>query len=231
MNAAREQMLRRIRTALRDVPPGEVPQDVPIARAYQRSLAVSPEALVQRFVDRVEDYRASIRRVSEDAVADALTNACARRGARRLVIPHGLPAAWLPEGVELVRDDALDVATLAACDGVLTGCTLAIAETGTIVLAHGSTEGRRALSLVPDYHLCVVEAERIVGIVPEAIVRLCDLIAQGRPVTFISGPSATSDIELRRVEGVHGPRTLEVLVVECVPVGAAVQQHEDVSAP
>ena len=99
-------------------------------------------------------------------------------------------------------------------DGVLTGCALAIAETGTIVLDGGARSGRRAITLVPDYHVCVVEAERIVAAIPDAVAALAEAAAEGRPVTFVSGPSATSDIELDRVEGVHGPRTLDVFVVQ-----------------
>jgi L-lactate dehydrogenase complex protein LldG len=220
MSAARDQILRRIRTALRDIPAGEQPQDVPVARDYHRSLSATPEALIELFIERVDDYRASIRRVSEELLVDALSDACAARGVRQLIVPSGLPATWTPRGVELLRDDELDLPSLAACDGVLTGCTLGIAQTGTIVLSHGPTEGRRAISLVPDYHLCVVHVDQIVGNMPEAIARLGDSAASGQPLTFISGPSATSDIELQRVEGVHGPRTLEVLVVDRALVGA-----------
>ena len=120
---------------------------------------------------------------------------------------------WRPEDVELSADTGLSATELDALDGALTGCALAIAETGTIVLDGGTTQGRRALSLVPDYHLCVVEADAIVATVPEAVHELEPAVKQGRPLTFVSGPSATSDIELNRVEGVHGPRTLHVVVV------------------
>jgi L-lactate dehydrogenase complex protein LldG len=133
------------------------------------------------------------------------------------VAPDDVPEDWLPCTVELLRDTGsspLAYAQLDASDGVLTGCALGIAQTGTIVLDGGSAQGRRALSLLPDYHLCIVFEHQIVGLVPEAIARLGDTVRRtGRPITLVSGPSATSDIELNRVEGVHGPRTLEVLVV------------------
>jgi L-lactate dehydrogenase complex protein LldG len=132
---------------------------------------------------------------------------------RRLVVPPDPPAR--PAGVELVPDDPpLSPRDLDGLDGVLTGSALAIAETGTIVLDGGPRSGRRAVTLVPDYHLCVVEAARVFPSVPDAIAALAEAAEDGRPITFVSGPSATSDIELERVEGVHGPRTLDVLVVD-----------------
>ena len=133
--------------------------------------------------------------------------------ARKIGVPPELPPSWLPANAELVTDRGLTAQELDQLDGVLTGCTAAIAETGTIVLSGGPGEGRRALTLVPDLHVCVVRESQIVGSVPEAIASLGESSAKQRPITFISGPSATSDIELSRVEGVHGPRVLIVLVV------------------
>ena len=139
------------------------------------------------------------------------------RGVERLVVPPLLPEGWIPDGIETLSDATrlrLTDEELDASDGTLTGCALGIAQTGTIVLDAGSAQGRRALTLLPDYHLCVVREEQIVGLVPEAFARLEATVKnEGRAITFISGPSATSDIELNRVEGVHGPRTLEVLIV------------------
>jgi L-lactate dehydrogenase complex protein LldG len=126
-------------------------------------------------------------------------------------VPAGLPAAWRPKDLELVEDAALTPHELDALDGVVTGCTLAIAETGTIVLTSAPEEGRRALTLVPDLHVCVVQETQVVELVPEAFATLA--AGARRPITLVSGPSATSDIELSRVEGVHGPRDLVILVV------------------
>jgi L-lactate dehydrogenase complex protein LldG len=134
---------------------------------------------------------------------------------RRLVVPADLPEGWAPAGVALLRDPGLTNEQLDESDGVLTGCALGIAQTGTIVLDGGPGQGRRAITLLPDYHLCVVRADQVVGLVPEAVERLGAVARDPRrPITWISGPSATSDIELNRVEGVHGPRTLEVLIVD-----------------
>jgi L-lactate dehydrogenase complex protein LldG len=196
VTAAREEVLARIRAVDRTAPPA-------VVRRYRVSGSLSREARVELFAERVADYRAEVR-VVED-VTDAIASICAGR----VGIPLGLPAEWRTAATDLVEDDGLSARELDALDGVLTGCTVAIAETGTIVLSGGATEGRRALSLVPDLHVCVVRTQQIVELVPEALAA----VDPRRPLTFISGPSATSDIELSRVEGVHGPRTLVVLIV------------------
>jgi L-lactate dehydrogenase complex protein LldG len=196
MSPARDEILGRI-AAAGSSPAGAVP------RAYRRAGALSADEVVELFCARAGEYRADVRRV------DDVAQAVAELGVGRLGIPPGLPAAWRPAGVELVEDHGLSPNELDRLDGVLTGATVAIAETGTIVLA----EGRRALTLVPDLHVCVVREEQIVELVSEAFDRLRELGVTHRPLTFVSGPSATSDIELSRVEGVHGPRTLVVLVV------------------
>ncbi len=214
--SAREEMLHRIRTALRDVPAEEQPQDVMVMRDYRRSDAAAPQdEVVERFVERVAEYKVTVRRIEEDSLPQAIATVCTARSVRRLVIPKDLPEHWLPAGVERLQDDnTLTYQQLDTSDGILTGCALGIAQTGTIVLDGGAYQGRRVITLLPDYHLCVVFEDQIVDLVPEAIERLGDAVRrQRRPVTFISGPSATSDIELSRVEGVHGPRTLDVLVV------------------
>ncbi len=205
--SSRDRVLARVRAALADVPRAESPSDVPVPREYQRSR--TGVDVVELLVDRLTDYKAEVREVADLAgVAAAVTETLARRSFTRLAVPAGVPGEWVT--FEAVRDEpALTAAELDAVDGVLTGCAVAIAETGTIVLDAGPDQGRRALTLVPDYHLCVVRRDQIVRTVPEALERLTPT----SPLTWISGPSATSDIELDRVEGVHGPRTLEVLIL------------------
>jgi L-lactate dehydrogenase complex protein LldG len=209
--SSREQILARVRRALADVP-----ADEPVERAPGEGFADSHEAgpTLEVLEDRLHDYRALVRRVGADRVAAEVAAALERRGAARVAVPAGIPREWFAESsVELLRDsreEPVPVSGLDGVDGVVTGCAVAVAETGTIVLDGGPDQGRRAITLVPDYHLCVVRADQVVDGVPQA-VRLLD---PSRPLTWISGPSATSDIELDRVEGVHGPRTLEVLLVE-----------------
>jgi len=204
--AAREAVLERIREALADRPPASA-----IPRDYELALPPGTD-IVALFVERVGDYRASVHRTSTADLPATIAAVLNARGATRVAVPAGIPDAWLAAApVEQVADEPpLSHDALDRLDGVLTGCAVAIAETGTIVLDAGPAQGRRVLSLLPDLHVCVVLAEQIVGSVPEALARL----APTRPQTWISGPSATSDIELQRVEGVHGPRRLDVIVVD-----------------
>jgi L-lactate dehydrogenase complex protein LldG len=202
---SRDVVLGRIRTALSDKP--HPPQ---VRRDYERARPVGDVAAL--FAERVADYRAVVHRVREAELPARIEASLRARSARKMVAPADLPGWWRVGEVVWSLDAAahpLPRASLDGSDGVLTGCAVAIAETGTIVLDTGEAQGRRAITLLPDYHLCVVLESQIVGTVPEAIARL----DPARPLTFISGPSATSDIELDRVEGVHGPRNLEVLVV------------------
>jgi L-lactate dehydrogenase complex protein LldG len=211
---SKETILARIRGALGDVPRSEQPENVAIPRDYRRAESVDRASLIAQFVERVSEYKAAVRTVSAGALAKAIAQSCAERGIQRLVVPAGLPEGWIPETVTRLKDPGLTVDQIETSDGVLTACALGIAQTGTIVLDCGPGQGRRILTLLPDYHLCVIRDDQVVGLVPEAIARLHDVATRlGRPITFISGPSATSDIELSRVEGVHGPRSLEVLVV------------------
>lgn len=203
---ARDAVLGRIRAALADRLPA-----VAIPRDYERALPPETD-LAELFVERVSDYRATVHRTTAAGLPDSIASALSARGATRLAAPVGIPDAWLA-GVQVERvadDPPLSYAALDSLDGVITGCAVAIAETGTIVLDGMPDQGRRVLSLLPDLHVCVVMASQVVGTVPEALARL----SPTRPQTWISGPSATSDIELQRVEGVHGPRLLDVVLVE-----------------
>jgi len=217
MNDSRTEILRRIKAATADVPAGETPADVPIPRTYRTRDDGPASERVDAFAERVAEYRATVHRVKEADLPRAIASACAARGVRRLVVPHDLPAAWIPEGIIALVDDPANPKSgpFDPGDGVLTGCALGIAQTGTIVLDAGPFQGRRLLTLLPDYHLCVVVEDQVVAMLPEAVAWLHESATRpDRPITWISGPSATSDIELSRVEGVHGPRTLEVLLVE-----------------
>jgi L-lactate dehydrogenase complex protein LldG len=170
--------------------------------------------VVDLFVERLGLQHVEVRRVAGDGIAAGVAEICVERGLHRLGVPPALPPGWRPAGVDVVEDRDLAPAELDALDASLTGCTLAIAETGSLVLAAGPVDGRRALSLVPDVYLCVVAEDQVEPDLPAALPRIAALVRQERrPVVFVSGPSATSDIELQRVEGVHGPRYLVVLLV------------------
>ena len=195
--SAREEILGRVRSALDGAERGEVH----VPRGYRSRPA--GQGLVERFVERVEDYRATVVRCATRDVESAV--AAALPPGARVLVPAGLP--WQVTGT---LDEGFPPRELDGFDAVVTAATVGIAETGTIVLTHGDGEGRRAISLVPDLHVCVVRADQVVAGVPEAVTLLDPL----RPQTWVSGPSATSDIELNRVEGVHGPRTLHVVVVD-----------------
>ena len=180
---------------------------------YDRAPAVEGDAAAL-LAERIEDFNATVTRVEAGGVAEAVAAIAERHGAKRFAIARGLEPAWLPGGLDLVEEPELSVQELDEVDGVITGCTLAIAATGTFVLDGGPGQGPRRLTLVPDLHVCVVREDQIVPGVPQAVAALRDAAAAGRPLTFVSGPSATSDIELDRVEGVHGPRRLEVVLVK-----------------
>ena len=216
MATGKETILWRVRRATRDVPESERPEDVPVERGYRAEDDAPRDEIVARFAENVAEYEATVHRVAEADLPARVAEILEGRGLNKLVVPPLLPEAWIPEGVEVLRDarPRLTNEELDGADGVLTGCALGISQTGTIVLDAGPDQGRRALTLLPDYHLCVVREEQVVGLVPEAFAKLEEAVKdEGRAITFISGPSATSDIELNRVEGVHGPRALEVLIV------------------
>lgn len=209
---SRAEVLTRIRAALDDVPEDEAPEGVAVARRYRVQGDLSDMERVALFEERIADYKVKVARVHDRDLPVQVAASCRARGVTRLVVPGGVPETWVPAGLERLRE-AVGTAELDSSDGVLTGCALAVAQTGTIALDGGPGQGRRALTLLPDFHLCVVYEDQIVDLVPEAFAKLGASVRAGRPVTLISGPSATSDIELNRVEGVHGPRTLEVLLV------------------
>lgn len=196
--SARAEILASIRSALADAPPA-----VDVPRGYRAESAGDRDTLVDLFIERVTDYRAVVSSCAERDVPDAIRTALT--GTRSVVVPGGF---GYPVD-DALADQDLSPAELDRIDAVVTGCTVGIALTGTVVLDHGAGQGRRALSLVPDRHVCVIHADQIVHGVPQAIACL----DPARPHTWISGPSATSDIELNRVEGVHGPRHLHVIVV------------------
>jgi len=211
---AREEILSRVRSALAVSGAGqpvETGADPGIPRDYAHTREqADPLGL---FVERVEDYRATVIRTDEAGVAAVVAESLL--GARTVVVPAGFDPSWVPEGFDIVSDEpVLSADELDLVDAVLTSAVVGIAVTGTIVLDHTEGQGRRALTLVPDLHVCVLRADQIVGDVPEAVQRLSHCVQRGRPLTWVSGPSATVDIELIRVHGVHGPRTLRIVLVE-----------------
>lgn len=211
--SSRDLILGRVRRALADVPRDDTPYEQAVQRGYlrehgERSVAETVELLAENLAD----YRALVHRCTDEELSELLMRLLAERGSQTVLVPPGLPPYWL-KAADATR--VLDRLTSTAheldrVDSVVTACALAIAETGTIVLDGSADQGRRRITLVPDHHICVVRVpEQVVSSVPQALERLDPT----RPLTWISGPSATSDIELDRVEGVHGPRTLEVVLV------------------
>jgi L-lactate dehydrogenase complex protein LldG len=208
--SSRERILGRVRRALADVGPDE---DTPVERAYLRQHGErSAEETIGLLAENLADYRAIVHRCSLDDLPATIAGLLAARGATTVLVPPGLEPSWLavadaeqvPDRIESTPHE------LDRVDSVITACAVAVAETGTIVLDGGPDQGRRRITLVPDHHICVVRVpDQVVSSVPQALERLDPV----RPLTWISGPSATSDIELDRVEGVHGPRTLEVILV------------------
>lgn len=211
--SGRERILGRVRRALADLPADERPYEEAVARDYLREHGDRTAGQsVELLAENLADYRAVVHRTDAGGLPDLIGRLLAARGAERVLVPPGLPAGWLAAGGPTrVQDRAASTAReLDGVDSVVTGCAVAIAETGTLVLDGSPDQGRRRITLIPDHHICVVRVpDQVVASVPQALGRL----APGRPLTWISGPSATSDIELDRVEGVHGPRTLEVVLM------------------
>ena len=212
MIQARADILARIKRAVANRPRGRDEDYQAIPRMYVQTGSLSAGERVAMFAERLEDYNATVYRCAPPELRATVARALASRAKRRIVIPPGLPADWIPGDIATLLDQGLTNDELDRSDGVLTGCTVGIAATGTIVLTHAAGEGRRALTLVPDYHLCVVRTDQIVETVSEGLRAARDL--HPRVLTTISGPSATADIEMTRIKGVHGPRTLDVIILD-----------------
>ena len=211
---ARAAILSGIRSALRSSNDQDriASEYAAIPRAYKREGTLGREARLELFMHRLREYDAGVSHISNEGISFEVARILGARGCKRMVIPDGVPASWLPDGFSFESAAKFDNYQLDRVDGVLTGCTVAIAETGSIVLQHASAQGPRILSLVPDYHLCVVFANQVVETVPESFAHLEG--TSSLPTTFFSGPSATADIEMTRIKGVHGPRFLDVVLVE-----------------
>jgi L-lactate dehydrogenase complex protein LldG len=211
--SSREEILRRVRTATDGASTEEAARagwnEVP--RQYKREGVRQRELVIELFEDRLRDYDAGVVRCERRDVAGSVAGILSERGKRRLVVPAGLAPEWLPVDFQFVVDNGLSAIELDGFDGVLTGSTVAIAETGTVALQNVAGQGRRAVTLVPDYHLCLVRVEDVVETVPEAMDRL--RATSSLATTFVSGPSATADIEMTRIKGVHGPRYLDVILI------------------
>jgi L-lactate dehydrogenase complex protein LldG len=207
---SRDAILGRIRAALRT--PSTADDEKLDSAIPMVPESLSEQEVIARFIERVRDYKAIVYEVTSSAISDQIQKICSERRITSVVVPAGIPDEWLGDDLTILRDSPpLTPRELDQVNSVLTTCALGIAETGTIVLDGDAGQGRRALSLVPDTHVCVICTDQIVADVPQAFALLGK--NPSRPMTFISGPSATSDIELNRVEGVHGPRSLNVLVV------------------
>jgi L-lactate dehydrogenase complex protein LldG len=216
MSSSREIILNRIQDAL-----GKKTENIEanITRDYRQKSGLNADEIMQMFTERVDEYKAVTEQISENEIPGRVNQICQDASIKKLVLPAEIDEKWiggLPESVRILRDapNPLSKEQLNESDAVLTGCFLGVAQTGSIILNTGAGQGRRILTLLPDFHICVVKHNQIVEIFPEAVWKLEETVTKNRlPVTCISGPSATSDIELNRVEGVHGPRKLHVLIV------------------
>jgi L-lactate dehydrogenase complex protein LldG len=214
VSEAKEAILGRVRGALGSArkPDAREAEYAAVVRDYRTTSDLDQEALLALFVERLSDYGALVHPCSTAETGATVGQVLSTHGKQGLLIPGGLPQSWLPAGFAFTPELGLSYAEMDRSEGVLTGCAAAIALTGTIIIRHSAEAGSRALTLIPDYHLCVVHAEQVVHTVPEGIRQLSSFGTA--PLTTISGPSATSDIEMTRIKGVHGPRTLEVVLVQ-----------------
>ena len=222
VSTSRDAILRRIRQAAADHTDTLAAEYAAIPRSYKRQGHAGRADVLALLSDRLRDYDAGVYYCAPADIASTVAAAMAARGKTSLLRPAQLPQEWLPPAHRFPLADAADGAhadddaawfgEIDRSEGVITGCVTAIAFTGTIILRHGAGEGTRALTLIPDYHLCVVFADQVVETVPEGFERLRGM--ETSPLTTISGPSATADIEMTRVKGVHGPRFLDVILVD-----------------
>jgi L-lactate dehydrogenase complex protein LldG len=210
-NSSRNLILERIRSASNGGSPDRASDYGAVPRSYIRVGETDRASRLRMFVERLHEYDTGVHSASPETLADKIAEVLTERGKQRLAVPKGLPLSWLPAGFEFVQADRFSPSQIDRLDGIVSGCTAGIALSGSLVLQNADAQGPRALSLVPDYHLCVVFADQVVGTVPEAFERLAATATL--PTTFISGPSATADIEMTRIKGVHGPRFLDVILV------------------
>jgi L-lactate dehydrogenase complex protein LldG len=221
-SAARTEVLRRVRAALGERTPPD-PEAIRaewevLPRNYQRAATLNHEEVLEMLEDRLRDYDAHVERVKPAELGATIARLLQGRHTTRLLVPEGFVEALsqqfdqaMPQGFEFITDAALPAEVMDKLDGVLTTAQVAIAATGTLVLQNVPGQGRRAATLIPDYHLCVVREDDVVQTVPQAMDRLGE--TSRLATTFISGPSATADIEMTRIKGVHGPRFLDVVLV------------------
>lgn len=210
-NNSRDLMLARIRSSLQHAQHTSEQQPSDIPRTYRRSGTLSAEERLDLFVKRLHEYDATVTRTDSAGMADTIACMTAKPTSKNWIVADGFPAEWLPSSDSFLWEAQANIDNLNQCAGVLTICTVGIAMTGSIVLQHGPGEGKRQTSLLPDRHLCVIQASQVVETVPEAFDRLAS--AATHPLTFISGPSATADIEMTRIRGVHGPRQLDIILL------------------
>ncbi len=211
VQSARAEILSRIRSTINASRGNAAETWQAIPRNYRQNSTLTSSEKMALLEDRLQDYGAGVHHAESSQLASAIATVLHQRNKKRILVPRDISTAWLPAGFTFVPDENASYEAMDACDGVLTGCLLAIASTGTLALCHEHGQGRRALTLIPDYHLCVVESSAVVETVPEAI-HLLESRKQ-HPITLISGPSATADIEMTRIQGVHGPRVLDVVFI------------------
>ncbi len=218
VRTAKEEILDRVRSALAGRVSERESDYAYIPRQYNTASALDRDQMLELFMDRLADYGSAVFECSEPYISAAAGAALTERKLRKMLTGRDFPGGWIPAGFDFYIDDQFAYQQIDQIEGVATTCALAIAETGTLVLRHADEEPRRAVSLIPDYHLCIVFAAQVVATVSEAVRQMATMGAV--PLTTISGPSATSDIEMTRIKGVHGPRTLDVILVreELVPV-------------